>query len=100
MAPSCRFKYAADAPTSSIDVANFGNVGPGITTPDKDLDIEGSGPALRLTDNVSSREWDMRLGPTNGRLVFRCGDDGECISKTGVIKDDLLSRFSATSAFR
>ncbi|MCP4053027.1 MAG: hypothetical protein GY739_08160, partial [Mesoflavibacter sp.] len=66
------FRIRPGAPDSSIDIAASGNVGLGTGSPDMNLDVEGDGPGVRLTNTGSGgTTWDMVVNGTQGRLNFQ-----------------------------
>lgn len=71
------FRIFPGAPTSSISIEAGGDVGFGTTSPDKNLDIEDDGPAIRLTHTgTNASNWDILNNPATGRLSFSDDIDG------------------------
>ncbi len=63
------------APSNALTIEASGDIGLGTTGPDAELDIEGSGPGLRLTNTgTGAGFWDVFSNANNGRLNFEIND--------------------------
>ncbi len=69
------FRVRPGAPTSSIDIANTGNVGLGTSSPAEELHIvDSNNPRILLTDTDNSNTTWLLGHASNGDLIF--ADDG------------------------
>ena len=67
------FRIFPGAPSNAISIeATTGDVGLGTTSPDSNLDIEGDGPSLRLTNiGTGAGGWRFSMNGNSGRLTLR-----------------------------
>ncbi len=66
------FRIRPGAPESSIDIAATGNVGIGSTSPDSNLDIEGSTPGMRFTNTgTAGGGFRFQMNGSTGTLNWR-----------------------------
>jgi hypothetical protein len=68
------FRIQPGAPSSALSIMASGNIGVGTWTPDANLDIEGVGPKLRLTDvggTVGNGYWDIVVNNKWNRLMIQ-----------------------------
>jgi hypothetical protein len=94
------FRIRPGAPTSALDIAASGNIGIGTTSPDKQLDIEASGPSFRLTNTGGGGGfWDFKVNAGSGRLNMTDDPAGSRSPfKIGLNANDNLVRVGIPSA--
>jgi len=66
------FRIIPGAPSNSLYIFSDGNVGLGTTSPDADLDIEGSEPSMLFGNTgTGGGKWMLSIDPTTGRFTVQ-----------------------------